>query len=230
MTVNALRPVDDGADTRAERIHELQQRMHRMQGTTASQPLPTVPALAELVQLRTGASYAVDRPLLAMALMAGPSAAGSWAAVVGAGDFGVEAAAELGVDLDRTILVDDPGQGWLEVVAALIDVMPMIVVRPPDAITARQASRLAARLRKRDGLLIALGDWPHAEARLSIQRSSWSGIGRGHGRLTGHRVELLAELRTGQHRRGDLWLPDFHSSTADERQQGDEQPRLVRAG
>lgn len=207
MTVNSLRPVDDGASTRSERIHELQQRVHRMQGTTASHPLPTVPALTELVQLRTGASYAVDRPVLAMALMAGPSAAGSWSAVIGAGDFGVEAAAELGVDLERTVLVTDPGDAWLEATAALADVMSVIVVRTPEAVTQHQASRLAARLRKRDAMLVAVGDWPRADARLSIQRSSWSGIGRGHGRLTGHRAELLAELRTGQRRMAELWLP-----------------------
>lgn len=230
MAINSLRPVGDGgADARAERIHELQQRVHRMQGSTASQPLPTVPALAELVQLHTGASYAVDRPVLAMALMAGPSAAGSWSAVVGAGEFGVEAAAELGVDLDRTILVADPGQAWLEVVAALIDVMPMVVVRPPEAVTTHQASRLAARLRKRDGMLIALGDWPHAEARLSIHKSSWSGLGRGHGRLTGHRAELLAELRTGQRRTAELWLPSLAQGDGQGRQESSDQLCVVRA-
>jgi hypothetical protein len=221
MTVTPLRPAGQGSATQAERIDELRQRMDQLQPTAASHPLPTVPALAELVRLRTGASYAVDRPLVAMALMAGPSAAGSWSAVVGDNDFGAEAAAELGVDLDHTVLVADPGRSWLEVVAALIDVLPVVVVRPPETVGQQQAARLAARLRKRDATLIALGDWPRAEARLSIQRSSWSGIGRGYGRLTGHCVDLVAELRTGQHRMAKLWLPGLDQDS------GSQQIRVI---
>lgn len=223
MTISSLPGPGDGAAVRSERIQELQQRVHRMQGTTASHPLPTVPGIAELVRLRTGASYAVDRPALAMTLMAGPSAAGSWSAVIGVGDFGLEAAAELGVDLDRTILVADPGQAWLEVVAALVDVLPVVVVRPPEGVGQQQAARLSARLRQRDAMLIALGDWPRAEARLSIRRSSWSGIGRGHGRLTGHRVEVLAELHTKQRRMAELWLPSFDQSAANDQRDGENQ-------
>ncbi len=219
--MTSLRPAGRGTADRAERIDELRQRMHQLQPAAASHPLPTVPALAELVRLRTGASYAVDRPLVAMALMAGPSAAGSWSAVVGDGNFGAEAAAELGIDLDRTVLVADPGQSWLEVVAALIDVLPVVVVRPPEAVGQQQAARLAARLRKRDAALIALGDWPRAEARLSIRKSSWSGIGRGHGRLTGHCVELAAELRTGQRRTAKLWLPGLDQAS------GSQQIRVI---
>ena len=58
-------------------------------------------------------------PTLALALMAGPSRAGSWCAVVGVTDFGVEAASALGVDLARTVVVPEPGEQWLEVTAAL---------------------------------------------------------------------------------------------------------------
>lgn len=206
MTVTSLRGSGDDPVARSERIHQLRQRMHRMQPTTASHPLPTVPALTELVRLRTGASYAVDRPVLAMTLMAGPSAAGSWSAVVGVDDFGAEAAAELGVDLEHTVLVTDPGDAWLEVTAALIDVLPVVVVRPPGEVNQHQASRLAARLRKRDAMLVAVGNWPQAEARLWICESSWTGIGRGSGRLTGHRVLINAESH-GQRNQAGLWLP-----------------------
>lgn len=205
MTVTSLRGVGDGT-ARSEHIHQLRQHIHRMQGTTASHPLPTVPALTELVQLRTGASYAVDRPVLAMALMAGPSAAGSWSAVVGVDDFGIEAAAELGVDLEHTILVTDPGDAWLEVTAALVDVLPVVVARPPGKVNQHQASRLAARLRKRSAMLIAVGNWPQAEVRLRVCESSWTGIRRGSGRLTGHRVLVSAESH-GRHHRANLWLP-----------------------
>ncbi len=90
-------------------IAQLRTRMERLHDGVPRLPLETHPALAGLVQLRAGGSYAVDSATLALALMAGPSRAGSWCAVVGVGDFGAEAASALGVDLDRTVLVPDPG-------------------------------------------------------------------------------------------------------------------------
>lgn len=216
MSVTSLSATRNAAQSRSAEqkladIQELRQRVHRMQGTATSQPLPTHPALSGLVRLRTGASYAVDRPALAMALMAGPSGAGAWSAVIGVTDFGLEAAAEAGVDLERTVLVPEPGEAWLEVTAALIDVLQVVVVRPPASVGQHQAARLASRLRQRDAVLVAVGDWPRAEARLGIHRSEWTGIGRGHGRLTGHRARVTAELHTGQIREAELWLPGVDS-------------------
>ncbi len=194
------------AEQKLAHIQELRQRVLRMQGTAVSQPLPTHPALAELIRLQTGSSYAVDRPWLAMALMAGPSAAGAWSAVIGVADFGLEAAAQAGVELERTVLIPAPGDAWLEVAAALVDVLQVIVVRPPGPVSAHQASRLASRLRQRDAVLIAVGDWPRAEARLQVCRSDWTGIGRGHGRLTAQLARVAAHLHTGQTREADLWF------------------------
>src|SRR3954452_7428284 len=74
-------------------IDELRQRVQRMQGSAVSRSLPVLSALADLVSLRTGSVYAVDSPSLAMAVMAGPSRAGEWSAIIGAPDFGYEAAA-----------------------------------------------------------------------------------------------------------------------------------------
>lgn len=208
MTVTTL-PTARTAEERLAHIQELRQRVHRMQGTATSHPLPTLPALDSLVRLRTGSSYAVDRPGLAMALMAGPSGAGAWSAVVGVSDFGLEAAAGFGIDLDRTVLVPEPGDAWLEIAAALIDVLQVVVVRPPGKVSQHQAARLSSRLRQRDALLISVGDWPHTESRLWVEESAWTGIGRGHGRLTGHRVRIVAQLHTGQQRDAEIWLPDI---------------------
>jgi hypothetical protein len=193
----------------AERIEELQQRVHRMQGTASSRPLPTLPALLPVVQLRSGTSYATDSPLLAMMMLAGPSQAGAWAAVVGVPDFGLEAASALGVVLERTVVVPEPGAAWLTVTGALAEVMGVVVVRPPAAVPPAQVERLSARLRQRDSTLIALTggsrDWPRPEARLSLQTSGWSGIGRGHGHLAARRAVVTAE-RGGRLRRTELWL------------------------
>ena len=68
---------------------------------------------------------------LALALAAGASQAGSWVAAVGLGSLGLVAAAELGVALDRLVLVADPGRertGWASVVAALVDGFDVVLV------------------------------------------------------------------------------------------------------
>lgn len=196
-----------GEQSNSVTVAQLRDRIRGMQDGVARLPLATHPALAGLVQLRTGGSYQVDSASLALALLAGPSRAGAWAAVVGAGDVGVEAAAEMGVDLARTVLVPDPGELWLEVTSALVDVVTMVVLRPPAAVSARAASRVAARLRKRSAALVSWGPWPGAEATLSLQESRWSGADRGHGRLRSRRVAIDVRRGSAPPRRAELWLP-----------------------
>ncbi|GAA4694365.1 hypothetical protein [Nocardioides conyzicola] len=193
-------------------MEQLRTRMARMQdGPPSSMPLATHPALAGLVQLRAGASYSVDSATLAMALLAGPSQAGGWCAAVGVSDFGAEAAVALGIDLDRTVLVPDPGEQWLEVAAALVDVATIVLVRPQGRVTPSAADKLAARLRKRGAALVALestpGEWPRCEVRLTATEPAWTGLGRGHGHLRSRRLVVEARRGTAPPRRGALWLP-----------------------
>jgi hypothetical protein len=192
---------------RDQTLQQLQQRIAGMQDGVPRLPLPTHPALLDLVQLRTGGAYQVDRASLGMALIAAPSAEGHWSAVVGAGDFGVEAAAEMGVDLTRTILVPDPGDQWLEATAALVDVVSVVLLRPPAGVSARTTGKIAARLRKRSSALVVWGEWPGAEARLSLVASTWAGADAGHGRLQTRRVVLDVQHGSAPVRRADLWFP-----------------------
>jgi hypothetical protein len=204
--VPALTLAGTSGDTPAV-VQQLRDRIRGMQDGVPRVPIATHPALADLVQLRTGGSYEVDSASLAMALLAAPSQSGAWSAVVGAGDFGVEAAAEMGVDLTRTVLVPDPGELWLEVTSALVDVVTMVVLRPPAEVSRRVASRISARLRKRSAVLVSWGPWPDAEVALSLQASSWSGAGRGHGRLRSRRVVVDVRRGSAPSRRAELWLP-----------------------
>jgi hypothetical protein len=204
--------VQDGATgsqagSRAGTVQQLRDRIRGMQDGVPRIPIATHPALSDLVQLRTGGSYEVDSASLAMALLAAPSQAGAWSAVVGAEDFGVEAAAEMGVDLARTVLVPDPGELWLEVTSALVDVVTMVVLRPPQGVTERVAGRVGARLRKRSAALVAWGRWPGAEASLSLRSSAWSGVERGHGRLRSRQVVVDVRRGSAPARRTQLWLP-----------------------
>ena len=189
-------------------LSELQARVNQMQGRPAAQPVATHPALAGLLQLQTGSSYSVASASLAIALMAGPSADGAWCGVVGSADLGLEAAAAAGVELRRTILVPDPQDAWLEVAAALIDVVGVVVVRAPNQVSEREASRLSARLRHRGAILISWGDWPRCEARLTMRDIEWDGLGRGHGHLRARRATVDVHRGTAPARSGQLWLPD----------------------
>ena len=95
-------------------IPELQERIRQLQTPRLDTPgLPTHPALARLLPggaLQEGATYSIDRSLtLLMLLLAAPSAAGIWCGVVGVPEFGVEAAAGFGIDLERLALVPRPG-------------------------------------------------------------------------------------------------------------------------
>ena len=176
-------------------------------GTPSAMPLATHPALAGLVQLRAGASYSVDSATLALALLAGPSRAGGWCAAVGVSDFGAEAAVALGVDLDRTILVPDPGEQWLEVTSALVDVATMVLVRPHGRIAPSAVEKLSARLRKRGAALVVWGEWPRCEVRLTATEPAWTGLGQGHGHLRSRRLVVEARRGTAPPRRGALWFP-----------------------
>ena len=189
-------------------LQELQRRVQRMQGTVVSRTLESLPGLSDLIQLRTGAAYAVDNASLALALLAGPSQAGEWVGIVGATDLGFEAAAGFGVDLGRTIVVPHPGEHWLSVTAGLVDVATLVLVKPPVRITEHQAERIRSRLRQKDAALICWGEWPRCEARLALRDSSWIGLGRGYGHLIGQRVCVDLYRGSTPPQSIDLWLPD----------------------
>ncbi len=197
----------NAAVSAADEIRTLRERMHRMSDGVPRMPLETHPALRELVQLRTGGTYQADDLGLALALVAGPSAAGAWCGVVGMPDLGLEAAAELGVELTRTVLVPEPGELWLEVLAALVDVAQVVLVRPPARVTEAVASKISARLRKRGAVLVACGEWPRSEVRLSAGEPRWVGAGRGEGRLRAREVVLEARRGAAPPRRAAVWFP-----------------------
>lgn len=198
--------VPSRAAVRAGTVRQLRDRIARMQDGVPRLPVATHPALDGLVDLRTGGAYEVDSAGLAMTLLAAPSQAGAWVAVVGAEDFGIEAAADLGVDLTRTVLVPDPGEQWLEATAALVDVVTMVVLRPPAGVNARTAGRLAARLRKRSAVLVSWGSWPGSEARLAVESSTWTGLDHGHGRLSSRRMVVTVSRGSAPARRVELEL------------------------
>lgn len=213
--------VPERAEAQLERVQALQSSIRRMQKQGLDErSLPTLPALAALLPggaLRTGSAYSVgDSHALVMAMLAGPSAAGSWCGVVGLPDFGMEAAGEFGIDPAHLVLVPHPGTQWLTVTAALADVLSVVVTRPPVRVSDTDAARFAARLRQRGSTLVVVGPWPQSDARLTIDASDWSGLGFGHGHLSRHEVTVTVTSAQGRPRSGRLRLPAAGSTTAAE--------------
>jgi hypothetical protein len=170
---------------------------------------------------------------LALALAARASAAGSWLAIVGplgvpglpsarsassasSATIGVEAAAELGVAIERLVLVDaDPGrpQEWAERVAAAADGVEMVLTCPP--VGADRVLRLVRqRIQARGAVLITVGAGSGAGAGAGVdlvveaRTVAWEGIGEGAGRLCRRRVALcVTGRRAPRPVRGECWLP-----------------------
>jgi hypothetical protein len=185
-----------------DRITSLRSRVADMESTRVdTEGLPTADALAPLLPggvIRAGGTYSVpESVLLAQTMLQAASAAGSWCAVVGVPSFGVEAAAAAGIDLERLVLVPDPGDQWLAVTAALADVAQIVLTRPLGRVVPGDVARLGARLRQRGAALVALGSWPGADVTLRVTESHWTGIGQGHGYLTERRVTVTASGRAG---------------------------------
>lgn len=217
VTLLADTHLDEVADAQSQDdiVRDLQARIRRMQRNKLdTRELPTNPALADLLPggaLAAGSAYSViDSTTLALSLLQGPSAAGAWCAVVGMPDLGVGAAAGLGIDLERLVLVPHPGEHWLTVASALVDVVSVLLVRPgAGRITDGTASKLASRLRQREAVLVTMGDWPGSVARLTVSDSSWVGLGSGFGHLTGRQATVSSASARWQGRAKSrrLWLP-----------------------
>jgi hypothetical protein len=181
-----------------------------------------LPALSGLLPgggLAPGAAYAVSgSTALAAALIAEPSTRGMWCGVVAMPGFAAEGAAGLGCDLDRLVFVPRPGREWVNVTAMLIDALSLVVVRPTGRVSDAEAARLSARLRERQTVLIACGDWPRADVRLTVAATDWLGLGHGHGHLCARRAEIAVTTRAARlgssSATTSIWLPGQHGEVA----------------
>ncbi|MFE6234661.1 hypothetical protein [Cellulosimicrobium sp. NPDC057862] len=143
---------------------------------------------------------------LLLALLATSQGSSDWLAVVGAPDLGMLAAADAGVVLERVALVPRAGDDPAGVVAALLDGMTYVVVRPDAWLTASERRRLLARARERGSGLVCMGPWAQAAVRLDVVAHRRSGTDAGDGYL--RRCELnVARTARGITDRWTLTLP-----------------------
>ncbi len=174
------------------------------ENSTALRALPE--ALAPLTSLlpmggvQRGWSVGVDGHgawALAMGLAGWLMEGDGWMAAVGLEDLGLVGAGEQGVALDRVLMVETPmPDQWPTVVAALVEAMHVVCVRPHHRIGHQEARRLQARAREQQAVLIHLDGgrtWPYpVDLSLTGRSQKWDGLGEGHGHLRSRR--LLVEV------------------------------------
>lgn len=213
-------------------VPSLAEAARRVRPTTLAvdRTLPVLEALDGLLPdgLRRGITVGVSGTgarSVALALMARATGTGSWVVVVGDGDLGLAAAAEVGVALDRLVVVDAPGrEQWAPVVATFVGAVDLVLVSPGHRPSMGDVRRLAARCRERGSVLVHLspespgspgvgrlvGDWPgRLDLRFSVDGAVWDGPHGGQGRLRSRRVEVSVTGRglPTEGRRDTLLLP-----------------------
>ncbi len=187
------------------------------------QRLEVIEPLAPLLPggLRRGSTVAVragsgvgGATCLALALAVQATVAGSWAATLGLGSVGLVAAAEVGVDLGRLVLVASPGVAQRATVAAtLVDGFDLVLLDESTSASLRPAEnrRLVARARERGAVVVRVGarGSDGADVVLEVCGASWEGLGEGHGHLRARRATVIASGRgeAARVRRAELWLP-----------------------
>ncbi|MER6121462.1 hypothetical protein ABT173_01935 [Streptomyces sp. NPDC001795] len=183
-------------------------------GSPASSPLATL-LPGGRVRAGTVVSAGGDMPLLlALAAEASRSTPG-WAAV-GLPQLGVLAAQAAGLDLAHGMRIDSPGRQWAQVLATVLEAVPVVMTGSLDSVPDRVARRLGAVMRRSGSVLLSADGWPGADVRLQVVASSWEGIGQGHGLLHGRRVTVAAAGRgaAAAARHAEMWLPGPNGTIA----------------
>lgn len=185
----------------------------------AVRALPTPPELSGVLAgtLIRGEISTLDAPgTLLCALLAAVTAAGGHAAVAGVPGLLPAVVAERGGDLDRLLLVPDPGAEPLTVLGTLAEGVDLLVAdlgAPPPAAARR---RLRARLRDPGAALVQLGPaWPGSVARLGSRVLAVEGPAAGAGRIRAVR-HLVHAAPAGRPERRAHWLVGGGPATAEE--------------
>ena len=175
---------------------------------------------------------------IALGLAAEAVRKGAWLVVVDVPWLGVEAAAELGVPLERLVGVDTSVSGsptaWVEAMGAAADGFDLIITSVPR-VSAASARRVQQRVKARGAVLLTLSPGatvaspdrrlpsgatvaPNGNAasshllvpdlEIDAVDVEWTGLGAGHGHLSGRRVRAIAiGRRWPRPRSAALWLP-----------------------
>jgi hypothetical protein len=210
-------------------LSSLAERFPALTAVAASErTLPVHESLVELLPaLQRGSTIACGGRAgvsLALALAAAPSREGVWVGVAGLPELGVRAAADMGVALQRLVMVaGDPP--WTEVLAAMIDGFDVILIGPVvgkgvgngiGKLGSGAVRRLQARAQSRGVVMLTVGvPALGADLQLTADDDQWIGLGNGHGVATRRRVLVeVGGRRMPRPRRATMWLPDADGAIA----------------
>ena len=204
-----------------ERLLPVHQALAPLFGLASGDPAPLA-----LTRGHTVACVGSAAMSCALAVLVAPTQAGSWAGVVGLPSCGVQAAADLGVSLERTVFVADPTSGSrassqqadaAAVLSALVDGVDVLLLahHVVNSLSPSLLRRLQTRVQSRGGILVVVNgkisstSSLSADVRLTATTEQWQGVGSGHGHLQRRRVLLQLDgrrrARTSAH---SVWLPD----------------------
>jgi len=204
-----------------ERLLPVHQALAPLFGLASGDPAPLA-----LTRGHTVACVGSAAMSCALAVLVAPTQAGSWAGVVGLPSCGVQAAADLGVSLERTVFVADPTSGSrassqqadaAAVLSALVDGVDVLLLahHVVNSLSPSLLRRLQTRMQSRGGILVVVNETNSstsslsADIRLTATTEQWQGVGSGHGHLQRRRVLLQLDgrrrARTSAH---SVWLPD----------------------
>ncbi len=151
---------------------------------------------------------------VAMAVVAEATSVGSWLAAVGIPALGLRAAHEVGIALERLVMVADPvdmdPKSWTNMVSALIDGFDLVMLRDAARLNSNAMRRLQSRVQARGAVLVVIGDPGPFICDLAFTGTGavWEGLGHGAGRLHRRRITLAASGRRMPRARAiDVWLP-----------------------
>ena len=204
-----------GAAEKADEIEDLRRRLSRLSGETGalagtasgvlSSGVVAVPeVLASLFPKRGLPRGAVAEisgaSVIPMSIIAEASRKGATVALVGLPRLNLAAAVEMGADLSRIAVVNEPGVDRLEVAAVLLDGIDLVVLGFEDrlgrsgvSVTPARARVLSGRARKQSSTLMVLGTWPGTATRVRGEVREYRHLPlrrSGYGRIGGFRVEV----------------------------------------
>ena len=191
---------------REKQLGVLREKIRSLEAPRMEQgTFPALPGLEKLFPeggLRRGSVYSLSgQHTLIWALIAEATQRGHFAASVGLSHLGVRSAEDMGVDLDRFVIVHQPGSHWWHSTSVLADAVSLLIVSPCGPLpSAHQRDRFEARLRERGSTMLICGHWPGADGQISVERSIWEGLAQGSGLLQRQRLRVVLEPRRASRR------------------------------
>ena len=137
---------------------------------------------------------------LGLQVVARATQEGSWLAVIGLDDLGLQAAFEHGVALDRTVVVGPTRtpREWISAVGAAVEGFALVLLGVPRGVTAGDAQRLAMRIQARRAVAVCVD--PSRTSKVAsvfspdvvvhTATTEWHGIEHGAGHVRSRDLEV----------------------------------------